>query len=833
MKFYTNFFSRGKNIYVRGFDLGLRFEEVIEYEPYVFLEKKGGSYKTIDNKSVEKLQFQNMREAREFIDNNKEIVNRKIYGLTNFSYVYIYENYGGEIDYDPKLINIGSLDIECAADEGFPDISRADKPITAITLRCRNRNYVFGCGEFTSTDPKTFYIQCKDESELLKQFLNCWKVLDLDIVTGWNIEFFDIPYIVNRIKSVLGEDKIKKLSPWGYIREKTVEFRGKENQSYSIEGISVLDYYQLYRKFSFGNQESYKLDFIANIELGENKIDYSEYGNLLELYKKNFQKFIEYNIHDTVLVDRLDDKLKFIEQIMALAYDAKINFNDTMTTVRPWDVIIHNYLMDQGIVVPPMENHTMDKELMGGHVKDPIPALYNWVVSFDLNSLYPHLIMQYNISPEMFVGRAVKPPSVDQLLDKVEFRDQNIYSYAANGCSFRRENQGFLPALMEKMYNDRTKYKKLMLEAKQRYEHSKSLEDEKLIARYHNMQMAKKIQLNSAYGALGNQYFRWFNFDLAEAITSSGQLSVRWIERKINLYMNKVLKTDNVDYVIASDTDSIYMNMNSLVTSAFGDSRNDELKIVEVIDKFCEQKVQPYIDKCYQELADYMNAYQQKMQMKRETIANKGIWRKKKMYILNAWNVEGVQYEKPKIKIQGIEAVRSDKPHVVRQGLKTCFEIIMNKTEKDLQNFVREFHDEFVTLPFNEIAFPRGVNGMTGYKTTSKSILFGTMNDGYKSGTPIHVKGALTFNKMLKQLDIKTIPPISDGDKIKFAYLKMPNPTKETVIAVPDELPEELKYIDKYVDRELQFQKTFLEPLHSITNIIGWKTEKKLSLGDF
>ncbi len=294
--------------------------------------------------------------------------------------------------------------------------------------------------------------------------------------------------------------------------------------------------------------------------------------------------------------------------------------------------------------------------------------------------------------------------------------------------------------------------------------------------------------------------------------------------------MNKILKTKDVDYVIASDTDSIYVEMEALVEHL---NIDDELKIVTALDKFCEHKVQPYIDKCYQELAEYMNAYQQKMQMKRETIANKGIWRKKKMYILNAWNVEGVQYEKPKIKIQGIEAVRSDKPHVVRQGLRTCFEIIMNKNEKDLQNFVREFHDEFISLPFNEIAFPRGVNGMTGYKITSKSALFGTTNDGYKSGTPVHVKGALTFNKMLKQLNIKTIPPISDGDKIKFAYLKMPNPTKETVIAVPDELPEELKYIDKYVDRELQFKKTFLEPLHSITNIIGWKTEKKLSLGDF
>lgn len=830
MKFYTNFFSRGNNIYVRGYDLGIRFEEKIKYEPYLFLEKKGGAYKTIDGKPVDKVSFDSMSEAREFIEQNETVVNRKLYGLTNFAYVYIYDNYGGDIDYDPKLIKVGSLDIECAADEGFPDIQKADKPITAITIRCLNRNYVFGCDDFNTDDDKTFYIKCKDEVQLLRKFLLCWKALDLDIVTGWNIEFFDIPYICNRIKFVLGEDQIKKLSPWNFVREKKINFRGKENQSYSIEGISVLDYYQLYRKFTFGNQESYKLDYIANIELGENKLDYSEYGNLLSLYKNNFQKFIEYNIHDTVLVDKLDDKLKFLEQVMALAYDAKINFNDTMTTVRPWDIIIHNYLMDNNTVVPPMENHTMDKELMGGHVKDPIPDMYNWVVSFDLNSLYPHLIMQYNISTETFVLKSDTMPSIDRLLDKVDYDGYEELSYAANGCAFKKDEQGFLPALMERMYNDRTKYKKLMIEAKQRYEKSPNSEDEKLIARYHNMQMAKKIQLNSAYGALGNKYFRWFNFNLAEAITSSGQLSIRWIENKINQYMNNILKSKDVDYVIAADTDSIYLNFGPMVNKL---NIDDELSVVNAIDMFCEQKIQPYIDKCYQELADYMSAYQQKMQMKRETIANKGIWRKKKMYILNAWNVEGVQYDKPKLKMHGIEAVRSDKPYVVRQKLKSCYDIIMNGNEKQLIDFVDKFHDEFIELPFEDIAFPRGVNGIDEYFTVNKTLLNDKGEDSYKSKTPIHVKGALTFNKMLKKHDIKTIVPISDGDKIKFAYLKMPNPSHESVIAFPDVLPDELKYMDKYVDREMQFNKTFLEPLQSITSIIRWKTEKTLSLGDF
>ena len=824
MAFYTNVYSRSNRIYVRGFDKGIRFKDVVNYNPYLFIPKADGKYKTLDGKPVGKLDFDSITEARDFISRYEDVSNMEIYGLTTFLYLYIFDNYKGDIDYDPKLVNIATIDIECAADEGFPDIQRADKPLTAITLRSRNRNFVFGCGDFETDDVNTYYIKCKDEYELIQKFLECWEILDLDIVTGWNIEFFDIPYIVNRIRRLFNDTEARRLSPWRILDEKIVEFRGKENQSFNPAGVSVLDYYQLYRKFMFGNQESYKLDFIANVELGEKKIDYSEYGNLLELYKNNHQKFIEYNIHDCVLVDRLDDKLKFLEQSMAIAYDAKVNYPDVMTTVRPWDIIIHNYLLDQGIVIPPMKKQQMDGALIGGHVKEPKIGLSKWVVSFDLNSLYPHLIMQYNISPETFAGK-VDMPSVDGLLEgNFKFVHDDL-SHAANGCAYRKDQQGFLPALMEKMYNDRTKYKKLMLEAKQRYENKPNSEDEKLVARYHNMQMAKKIQLNSAYGAMANQWFRWFNFDHAEAITMSGQLSIRWIEKKMNLFMNKVLNNHNIadrDYVIASDTDSIYVEMDHLVAHLDTDN---ELDIVVAIDKFCEQKIQPYLDKCYEELAVYMNAYQQKMKMKRETIANKGIWRGKKMYILNAWNVEGVQYTEPKLKLQGIEAVRSSTPKACRENIKECLKIIMNGTQDELQKFIQDFREEFITLPFEDVAFPRGVKGLSNYSKDKSQI--------YDKGTPIHVKGSLIFNHLLKKHEIKNIPAIQDGDKIRFAYLKVPNPIQETVLAVPDEIPNELKYIDKYIDRETQFNKSFLEPLKSITEVIGWATEKHSNLEDF
>jgi len=422
--------------------------------------------------------------------------------------------------------------------------------------------------------------------------------------------------------------------------------------------------------------------------------------------------------------------------------------------------------------------------------------------------------------------------TLEKMLDNIQsesydnsfiFKNKTIpkiegYSLTANGCLYKNDSHGFATALMQKMFDDRSKYKKLMIEAKKKYEKTKSKEDEKLVSRYNNLQMAKKIQLNSFYGALSNVYFRWFNFDNAESITSSGQLTIKFIINKMNQFMNKLCKTTDVDYVIASDTDSIYVTFEKMIPENV-----DELKAVEIIDQFCEKKIQPYLDVCYKELADMMSAYQQKMQMKRETIANKGIWRGKKMYILNAWNVEGVQYDKPKLKLSGIEAVRSSTPHACRENIKKALEIIMNEDQTSLQKFISDFKIKFEGLPFEEVAFPRGLKGLNKYKDSAEI---------YKKGTPIQVKGALLFNHMLKKHNVKNIPPLSDGDKIRFAYLKIPNPIRDTVIATSDLLPEEFN-LDKYIDREMQFNKSFLEPLKSITEIIGWEAEEKSTLESF
>lgn len=345
------------------------------------------------------------------------------------------------------------------------------------------------------------------------------------------------------------------------------------------------------------------------------------------------------------------------------------------------------------------------------------------------------------------------------------------------------------------------------------------------ISKYHNFQLTKKIQLNSAYGAMGNQYFRFYDTRLAEAVTLSGQLVIQWLAKDINAYLNKLLNTKQLDYVIAIDTDSIYLNLKNLVQTAYKDKMpDDKAKIIDFLDKVANTKIQAVIDKSCKELREYLNARSQKMQMKRESIADKAIWTAKKRYILNVYDNEGVRYETPKLKIQGIEAVKSSTPEVCRQKIKDAVKLILTKTQNDLYTYIDTFKSEFKLLPPELVAFPRGCNGLSTY-SDGKTI--------YGKGTPIHVRGALVYNKLIKERKLeKKYPCIQEGDKIKFLYLKVPNHIQQNVITMSEDgLPPELN-LHKYVDYELQFEKTFLDPLKIILDAINWSTKKTMSFDD-
>ena len=827
MNFYTSVEQAGNRLLVRGYENGNRYCERVPYNPTMYLPTKNYSeWRTLEGECVEPHKFGSITEAREFIKSYKEVEDFKIFGNSRFLYQYIAEQHTeDQIKFDSSKIRVFTIDIETGAENGFPDIESADQEILAISVKdsFTGRIIVFGARPFNNRDPMVDYLHFATEEGMLGAFIDYWEENYPDVITGWNVQLFDMPYIHNRVDRLLGEKFVRRLSPWRLVSRREIFIKGRKQFAIDTLGISCLDYLELYRKFTYTNQESYRLDHICNVELGEKKLDHSEFETFKEFYEKDWQKFIEYNIHDVRLVDKLDDKMKLIELAYTMAYDAKVNFEDVFSQVRMWDNYIYVELLKRKIAIPPKTQNDKTKKYAGAYVKEPKPGFYDWVVSFDLNSLYPHLIMQYNISPETLRETRHPSASVEGILNQ-EVEIDGEFAVCANGAQYSKDQHGFLPEMMQKMYDSRVIFKKKMIQAKKDYEKNPSIELTKEIARCNNIQMAKKISLNSAYGAIGNEHFRYYRLANAEAITLSGQVSIRWIENKMNGYLNKLLNTDKEDYVIASDTDSIYLNLGPLVSKFFANKSGDKAAIVDILDKICQEKLEPFIERSYQELADYASAYDQKMSMKRENIADRGIWTAKKRYILNVWDSEGVRYKEPKMKIMGLETARSSTPAYFRDKLYAAFKIIIGKTNDELIDFINEVKSQTRERPYEEVAFPRGVNNLSKY-SHPKEI--------YQKGTPIAVRGALLYNHYVKKHKVQNKHPfIQEGEKIKFMYLKTPNPLHENCISFFGELPKEFG-IEKYVDYQTQFEKSFLEPLKNVLQCIGWTHEKTITISSF
>ena len=827
MKFYTNVEQAGNRLLVRGYNNGQRYSDRIPFNPTLFLPTKQHSkWKTLEGQPVQPHRFGSITEAREFVKGYKEVPDFEIHGNTRFLYQYIAEQHPeDQVKFDSSKIRIFNIDIETAAENGFPDIESADQEILAISIKdsFTGRITVFGARPYDNKDSMVDYMHFRSEESMLGAFLEYWQANFPDVITGWNVQLFDMPYICNRVERILGDKFVKLLSPWKLVSQREIFIKGRKQFAVDTLGISTLDYLELYKKFTYTNQESYRLDHICNVELGEKKLDHSEYDTFKEFYEHDWQKFIDYNIHDVRLVDKLDDKMKLIELAYTMAYDAKVNYEDVFSQVRMWDNYIYNELNKRKIAIPPKKESTKDTKYAGAYVKEPKPGFYDWVVSFDLNSLYPHLIMQYNISPETLRDTRHPSATVDGILNQ-EVIIEKEFATCANGAQYRKDRHGFLPEMMQKMYDSRVIFKKKMIKAKQQYEKTPTVELMKEIARCNNIQMAKKISLNSAYGAIGNEHFRYYKTANAEAITLSGQVSIRWIENKMNEYLNKLLSTQDKDYVIASDTDSIYLNLGPLVNKFLASKSSDKAAVVSLLNKICEEKFEPFIEESYKELATYVSAYEQKMSMKRENIADRGIWTAKKRYILNVWDSEGVRYNEPKMKIMGLETARSSTPAYFRDKLYAAFQIIISKDNDELITFINGVRNETKERPYDEVAFPRGVNNLSKYRHPTNI---------YTSGTPIHVRGALLYNWYVRKYQIEHKHPfIQEGEKIKFMYLKTPNPLHENCISFFGELPKEFG-IEKYVDYQTQFEKSFLEPLKNVLQCIGWEHQKRITLGSF
>jgi DNA polymerase elongation subunit (family B) len=835
--FYTSVDRHGNNILFRGYNDGKAIKRKVAFAPTLYINSpRPTDLKTLDGRYVAPIDFESMADAYDFCKKHKEVQNFQVHGTQNYVHQAISDMFNQEgCPWDINQINVTSIDIEVQSDSGFPHANQARHPVTAITMRSSIDDVYFcwGLGQYdpeqtVNTELTINYVQCQDEQELLKRFLAHWQYKYPDIITGWNSRLFDMVYLVNRIGYILGESYMKQLSPWLLVKENVITIGENEHQVFDIVGVQQLDYMDLFKKFAYkyGTQESYKLDHIANTVLGLKKLDYSEYSSLFDLYKKDHQKFIDYNIRDTSLVDKMEEKLGLISLCLTIAYKGLVNYSEAFGPVNMWDALIYNELRRKNIVVPPKIAKIKLRQIEGAYVKDPICGLHHWIVSFDVASLYPHIIMQYNMSPETIVGETHPGVSVENLLNKMQLRQLPGHCMTATGQYFSTAEGGVLPRMVQSLYNERNIVKKEMLEIDQKLEKAKDPSERKYLEREstkrYNQEQAIKILMNSLYGAMSNEFFRYYDMRIAESITVTGQLTIQWAEKRVNDYLNKVLKTDDNDYVVAIDTDSLYINFGPLVNKYVGDKPTIE-QGVEFLDKVCKEKINDILSTGYDELKTYLNCAVQKISMKREIIGDKGIWTGKKHYILNVHNSEGVQYSEPKLKMKGIEAVRSSTPAACRQSIKKALNVIMNSDELTLQQFVRDFKQKFNTLPFEEVAFPRGVRGIDKYKDSALI---------YAKGTPIHVRGALLFNTLLEKYGIRNIPAIQDGDKIKFCYLKMPNPVHDNVIAVADYLPAEFN-IDAYIDRDMQFDKSFLEPLKTITNAINWNVEKKATLEEW
>lgn len=858
MTFYTNVLSKDGKILYRGYEDGSRVKKKINFQPTLFKEAakqfEDSTWVSLDGKKLREVQYASIKEAYQ---DKKMCEDLKIplWGNTRFVSQFIQKQFPGNILFQRDLIQVVSIDIETRSDNGFPNVETGDQEILSIALK-NNKEDCFHLWCMKAYDETNSSVKAKvevhqfvNEKAMLMDFLKWWfnPKNTPDIVTGWNSRLFDVAYLYARIRGVLGEELALHLSPWKMCEEEKISFKGRSREATFIDllGISQLDYLDLFKKFTthtYGNQESYKLSHIAKVVLGDDKIQYD--GTLQELYDNDPQTFFNYNLKDVELIERFEDKLGLITLALTIAYIGGVNYIDTLGTTAIWDSIIYRDLCKRNVTIPAFIEERKRVPYPGGYVKDVAVGKHNWVCSFDVNSMYPNLFVQYNMSPETIIGgQGDITPGIDpdMLLSDKPFTPVHNNIMAANGVHFRSDVQGVIPRLVDEIYNQRVSLKQSMLTEKKKLETLPKSDKEarrqceREISRLENHQIAVKILLNSLYGACGNIYFRYFDLRVAEGITLTGQTAIRAAEKAVNAFMNKTLKTEGKDYVIAIDTDSLYVSMDKLV------QKFDPKNPCKFLDEFCKKAVEPVLEEAMQNLATKTFCPKNRMVMKREAIADRAIWTAKKHYILNVLNNEGVQYAEPKIKMMGIEAVKSSTPEICRDEMGNMFRLIMSGTEEDVKKALSEFRSKFMAMPVDEISFPRGISDIEKWMPRNKKqldepSLFDEQvisNRIYEKGTPIHVRGALLYNNLVRKNRLtKKYPLIREGDKIKFVYLAEPNPIHENVISFPESLPKEFK-LDNFVDREVQFEKTFLDPLDPIFKAIRMNPTKEVTLEQF
>ena len=825
--FYTSARQYGNQILVRGISDGQRYLDRVKFQPTLYsLSNKESNFHSLSKEPLAVHKFSDINGAKEFVKKYEAVHNFKMFGNTKYHIQWISDLYRGEIEYNPDLIKTTTVDIETTVNLGFPDYFNPLEEITLISCKDRvtKATTTFGCWEYTPTKENVTYVLCKNEKDLFMKFLSWWENDYCDIITGWHTDGFDIPYMIERMKRVVGEETTKRLSPFNMLKSREFEVNGQKNLSYEIYGIASLDYLELYKKFTYTTRESYKLDFIGEVELGMNKLE-NPYETFKEFYEKDPQRFIEYNIVDTEIVDALEEKLKLIGVAMSLAFMAKINFDDVFGAVAMWDSIVYNHLLNKNIIVPFAEpSYGEDRSIQGAYVKKPVPGKYGKLSSFDLKSLYPHIMMALNMSPET-ISDTMVDVSVDGLLSGDRSAVIDGFALSPNGSMYDMSKHGFVPELMSFYYNQRAVEKKKMIGFKKELESIRSTltpEENRIyenkIATSNAKQMALKIALNSYYGISANKGFRFFDNRIAEGVTMAGQLIIRNAEAAVNTMMRQIMGNSTKDYCIYEDTDSCYVDMEDFVEKFCPNKTLDQK--IDFMQKVCDGKFQDVLNAACNNLSTSLNWNPGFIEFKREALVSSGIFLAPKMYALLVHDNEGVRYAEPDLKTMGISLVRSSTPHCVKQPLRDCIMEILTGDEATLQKFVQDQEVKYMKLSPEEIAFPRSANNMAKYSSAT-SI--------YGEKCPIGVRAALLHNHLIDKLQLTQYDKFREGDKLKYVYIKEPNSLHENIIGFSSKLPPEFK-LTNFVDYDTMWVKSFINPLEKLTDAVGWNWEETNTL---
>lgn len=845
MKFYTHVCLHKQFIHHFYIENGKRKSNKVRFKPSLGVRSdKDTGWKDIYGNNVGLVQFENVFEMYQWKRENKD--SAEIYNDVAPVYQFISQEYPQDlvpISFDEfKNMKVFIIDIEVYSTEGFPFPAQADFPVTAITVMdmYKGRFVTLACGDYETKDPNVNYIKCKDEYEILEKFINLMEVQRPDIITGWNTEQFDIPYLINRSKKLLEPGAIKRLSPIGEVSAYKIS---EGNEGYEIKGINHMDYIEVYKNTSKATRENYRLDTVAIAELGEGKLDYhAEFDNLSDLYTEDFQKYIDYNIRDVDLIAQMNAKLSFLETKCTQAFFAKANFTDTFGSVKIWDIMIYNELIKQKMLTSP-KKHNHKQEFPGGFVLEPTPGLKKWLVVSDITSSYPNQIISGNISPETLVPRSELSDELIEIQDAVKMMDwspmnqsfidlehefghftdtlkQYDVSLLANGEFFTRNKEGIFPRLVANVFGMRKEKKREASVLKNRIKAEGSTEElENAYKTADALQYALKIFMNSFYGVFSQENFRYYDIRLASAVTTMGQLSIKGPAYRLEDTLPKL----KVEY---TDTDSLFIALDPFIKDRFGvdyDKTSTEEKR-RFCKEFAGKIINPLIADYYKDQVDILNLYKNTYEMDFEAIADDTIFVGKKRYIMQLVHDDGYDSDLTKqlpLKKRGVELVRSNTPEYVRDHLLALVNKIFKTKDNNLCiSDIDKARADFTKLSFEEVGRPTGVNGLYTHTYGGKSV-------------PIHVRAVHVYNRAIKKLGLKHIPAIQEGAKIKYCYIKTPNIfDNENVIACENKMPDELKeYIQ--IDYDTQFKKTFESPASIIFKALGWNIEKIASLESF